>query len=301
MFSGILNIDKPLGMTSHDVVSEVRRLLRIRRVGHTGTLDPEATGILLLCIGRATKFARFFENLEKTYWAVLQLGSCTDTQDATGTVSSTYTVHTYTASAIQRTLEVFRGPIKQVPPMYSAVKHQGQRLYRLARRGKTVTRQARDIFIRHLDCLELRHTKMTLSIACSKGTYIRTLGECIGLELGCGAHIVHLQRCRVGPFTQQESWSLHDLTTLIRSGKGEQALIPLADALSFLPSCVLSLQHYNVLCTNPSELVPQLTPELDELPQHNSSYRLCDPSHRTVAVLQRQMSPSQSWKIYVTV
>src|ERR687884_1378978 len=154
MLSGILNLDKPRGMTSHDAVAAVRRILGIKAVGHTGTLDPEASGVLVLCLGEATRFARFFENLEKTYWTVLQLGVCTDTQDATGTVTRQHEVPPFTRAQIHNVLARFQGALQQVPPMYSAVKYRGQRLYHLARQGQTVARQARTISVRQLELLE---------------------------------------------------------------------------------------------------------------------------------------------------
>jgi len=236
MFNGILNLDKPRGMTSHDVVAAVRRIIGIRAVGHTGTLDPEASGILVLCLGNATKFARFFEALEKTYWTVIQLGLCTDTQDATGIVTRQCAVPPLTSAQICNVLDRFRGSLQQIPPMYSAIRYRGQRLYRLARQGQTVARQARSIFVRHLELLEQRETQLTLSITCSKGTYIRTLGEDIGLALGCGAHVLHLQRCRVGPFALQSACSLDALRQHVHAGTLSHVLIPVPEALSFLPT-----------------------------------------------------------------
>ena len=187
MYSGVLMMDKPHGMTSHDVVAAVRRCLGMRAVGHTGTLDPEASGLLLLCLGRGTKFARFFEALEKTYWAVMRLGVCTDTQDATGSVTRQCDVATVEKAQVETVLAQFRGAIQQVPPMYSAVKHRGQRLYHLARQGQIVPRDPREVFIRRLELLHVEGPWVTLSVTCSKGTYIRTLCEDIGLALGYGA------------------------------------------------------------------------------------------------------------------
>ena len=232
MLNGILNLDKPRGITSHDVVAAVRRILGIRAVGHTGTLDPEASGVLVLCLGSATKCARFFEGLEKTYWTVLQLGLCTDTQDATGTVTRQCEVPPLTQPQIRNVLGRFQGVLQQVPPMYSAVKYRGQRLYHLARQGQTVARQARTISVRQLELLEQRGTQLTLSITCSKGTYIRTLGEDIGLALGCGAHVVHLQRCRVGPFALRNACSLDALRRYVHAGTLSHVLIPVTEALS---------------------------------------------------------------------
>jgi len=247
MLNSVVSLDKPRGITSHDVVAAVRRILGIRAVGHTGTLDPDASGVLVLCLDSATKFARFFEILEKTYWTVIQLGLCTDTQDATGTVTRQCEVPSLTRIHICNVLDRFQGPLQQVPPMYSAVKYRGQRLYRLARQGQTVVRQARSIFVRHLELLEQRESQLTLSITCSKGTYIRTLAEDIGLALGCGAHVVHLQRCCVGPFSLQGACSLDALRQHVHTGTLSQVLIPVTEALAFLPSFALTSQQYDYL------------------------------------------------------
>jgi tRNA pseudouridine55 synthase len=301
MLSGILNLDKPRGMTSHDMVAAVRRILGMRAVGHTGTLDPEASGVLVLCLGESTRFARFFETLEKTYWTVLQLGICTDTQDATGTVTCQREVPPFTRTQLHDVLDSFQGLGQQVPPMYSAVKYCGQRLYRLARQGKTVTRQARDIFIRRLELLDQRGTQITLSVTCSKGTYIRTLGEDIGLALGCGAHVLHLQRCRVGHFSLQGACSLQILHQQVYAGTLSHVLIPVTEALSFLPSLMLTAQQYDDLCIRQGRALSTILDTLPPLSEHTSGYRLCIPSQRTVAVIQRPLSPpdGRKWKLYV--
>jgi tRNA pseudouridine55 synthase len=301
MLSGIINLDKPRGMTSHDAVAAVRYILGIKAVGHTGTLDPEASGVLVLCLGKATQFARFFENLEKTYWTVLQLGVCTDTQDATGTVTRQQEVPPLTSTQLHTVLARFRGALQQVPPMYSAVKYHGQRLYRLARQGKTVARQARDIFVRRVDLLDQRATQITLSVTCSKGTYIRTLGEEIGLALGCGAHVLHLQRCRVGHFSLQGACSLSVLQQQVRAGTVSHILIPVTEALSFLPSLMLTLQQYDDLCIRQGSALATILASLQPVPQHAFGYRLCIPSRKTIAVIQRQLSPAKisKWKLYI--
>ena len=300
MLNGILNLDKPRGITSHDAVAAVRRIIGIRAVGHTGTLDPEASGILVLCLGSATKFARFFETLEKTYWTVIQLGLCTDTQDATGTVTRQCEVPPLTHVQLRNVLDRFQGPLEQIPPMYSAVKYRGQRLYHLARQGQTVARQARAIFVRHLKLLEQRGTQLTLSITCSKGTYIRTLSEDIGLTLGCGAHVVHLQRCRVGSFSLLGACSLDALRQYVHAGALSQVVIPVTEALSFLPALTLTPQQYDDLRTQQGRVVSTILDTMQPLSQHASCYRLCVQSQRTVAVIQRQLSPSEKWKLYVT-
>jgi tRNA pseudouridine55 synthase len=301
MLSGILNLDKPRGMTSHDAVAAVRRSLGIQAVGHTGTLDPDASGVLVLCLGGATPFARFFENLEKTYWTVLQLGVCTDTQDATGTVTHQRAVPPLTPAQLRNVLDRFQGAIQQIPPMYSAVKYRGQRLYHLARQGKTVPRQARDIFVRRLELLDQRATQITLGVACSKGTYIRTLAEDIGLALGCGAHVVHLQRCRVGHLSLQSACSLRILQHHVQAGTESCLIIPVTEALSFLPSLMLTPQQYDDLCIRQGGALPPILDTIHSLPHHASGYRLCVPPQKTVAVIQHQLSPAKisKWKLYV--
>jgi len=301
MLSGILNLDKPRGMTSHDVVAAVRRILGIKAVGHTGTLDPEASGVLVLCLGEATQFARFFEYLEKTYWTVLQLGICTDTQDATGTVTRQHEVPPFTPIQLHNVLARFQGALQQVPPMYSAVKYRGQRLYRLARQGKTVPRPARDIFVRRVELLEQRATQITLSITCSKGTYIRALGEDIGLALGCGAHVLHLQRCRVGHFSLQDASSLSILQQQVRAGTVSYTLMSVTEAMSFLPSLMLTAQQYDDLRIRRGSALATILDTLQPVPQQAAGYRLCIPSQKTVAVIQRQLSPAKisKWKLYV--
>jgi tRNA pseudouridine55 synthase len=301
MLSGILNLDKPRGMTSHDVVAVVRRSLGLQAVGHTGTLDPDASGVLVLCLGRATQFARLFENLENTYWTVFQLGVCTDTQDATGTVTQRREVPPLTPTQLHNILDRFQGTLQQIPPMYSAVKYHGQRLYHLARQGKTVTRQARDIIVRRLELLEQRATQITLGVTCSKGTYIRTLAEDIGLALGCGAHVVHLQRCRVGHFSLQNACSLRTLQHHVQAGTVSGLITPVTEALSFLPSLMLTAQQYDDLCIRQRSALTPLLDTIHSLPQQDSGYRLCISPQKTVAVIQRQLSPAKmsKWKLYV--
>lgn len=298
MLSGMLYVDKPRGMTSHDVVAAIRRLTGVRAVGHTGTLDPEASGVLVLCLGRATKLARFFEDLDKTYWTVLCLGICTDTQDATGTAVQQCAVPALSGKDVQSVLARFTGLVKQIPPMYSAVKYHGQRLYRLARQGKTVERPARNICIRRLELLDLRGPWMTLSITCSKGTYIRTLCEDIGLALGCGAHMVHLQRCRVGTIGLRGTLSLEYLRQRSCEGTWETLLVPTAQALEFLPALRLTPQQYEDFQVRQSgalAAILSLTPQQGALAP---CYRVCTPWQSTIAIIQRQASSPERWKLY---
>lgn len=295
MPSGVLCIDKPRGLTSHDVVDFVRRLVGRRSVGHTGTLDPEASGVMLLCIGRATKFARFFEGLDKSYWTVMQLGACTDTQDATGNVTCQHTVPPLSPQQVNHILPLFIGAIKQTPPMYSAVKFQGKRLYQLARRGQTVARQPRQVYIQQCNLLDLRGTQVTLRVICSKGTYIRTLCEDIGLAMGYGAHMVHLQRCAVGSFALTQAYTLDDLDCLNRQGRLDERLIPLVRALDFLPVLNLNSQQYQILQKKQGRGLAEIFAALPE--PAAESYRLCVQSQEPFAVLHRRTANHHGWKL----
>ncbi len=298
MQSRILNIDKPSGMTSHDVVTMARKRFGMRAVGHTGTLDPAASGVLLLCLGRATKFAHFFEVLDKSYWTVLELGTCTDTQDATGEVTQTCAVPPLHREQIERVLEQFRGSIDQVPPMYSAVKHQGQRLYKLARQGQVVKREPRQVHIRRLELLHIHGTRLTLSVTCSKGTYIRTLCEDLGVALGYGAHMATLQRCRIGHFSLAQAGSLACLNshTHANSCESMRGLSPLSHALTFLPSLMLTPPQYQAIQAGQGGALPMILSSAHAQPLTFPSYRLCLPQDRTVAVMHRRTP--ERWKLY---
>ncbi|MDE2060464.1 MAG: tRNA pseudouridine(55) synthase TruB [candidate division NC10 bacterium] len=233
--SGVLNINKPGGMTSHDVVDVVRRLLKMRRVGHTGTLDPRATGVLPLCIGRATRIAQFLTQADKEYLITMRLGITTDTLDADGKVLS-QTDHVDVDSArLREVLESFVGEIQQVPPLFSAKKHHGERLYRLARRGETVERQPIAVRIHELTLLEIDFPFVRFRVSCSKGTYARTLCDDIGRILGCGAHLYALTRVRSGRFLVDDALTLEQLEQTVMEGRIRDVLIPIGEALGHLP------------------------------------------------------------------
>lgn len=208
--NGIVIIDKPADWTSQDVVSKLRGFLHTKRIGHGGTLDPMATGVLPVFVGRATRGVEFFEHAEKTYEAVLRLGVLTDTEDITGTVLEERPV-CVTGDQLETVLAQFRGDILQIPPMYSALKVNGQKLYDLARKGKEVERQPRPITIHELVCLEFTGQTARLRVHCSKGTYIRTLCKDIGLALGCGGCMESLRRVQAGEYTIEEAVRLEDL------------------------------------------------------------------------------------------
>jgi len=208
--NGIVIVDKPTDWTSQDVVSKLRGVFQTRRIGHGGTLDPMATGVLPVFVGRATRGVEFFEHAEKAYEAVLQLGITTDTEDISGTVLEEKPV-SITKELFLAALEGFRGEIQQIPPMYSALKVNGQKLCDLARKGKEVERKPRTITIHRLECLDFTGTSARLLVHCSKGTYIRTLCKDIGEALGCGGCMAQLRRVLAGAYTIEEAVPLADL------------------------------------------------------------------------------------------
>ena len=208
--NGIVIIDKPQGWTSQDVTARLRRVFNTRRIGHGGTLDPMATGVLPVFVGRATRGVEFFEHAEKTYETVLQLGITTDTEDTTGTVLEEKEVN-ITSEKVAEVLQAFRGEILQIPPMYSALKVNGQKLCDLARKGREVERKPRPITIHELTLLETGETTLRLRVRCSKGTYIRTLCKDIGESMGCGGCMAELRRVTAGEYTIQESVPLLQL------------------------------------------------------------------------------------------
>lgn len=208
--NGIVIVDKPQGWTSQDVTARLRRVYATRRIGHGGTLDPMATGVLPVFVGRATRGVEFFEHAEKTYETVLLLGRTTDTQDVTGTVLAEKPVHLSPAD-MERVLPRFRGDILQVPPMYSALKVNGKKLYELARKGQEVERQPRPITVFELTNLGFDGTRLSLRVKCSKGTYIRTLCQDIGEALGCGGCMEALRRVRAGEYGIEDAVPLEQL------------------------------------------------------------------------------------------
>ena len=256
---GVLVINKPAGQTSHDVVARARTLLGVPKVGHTGTLDPAATGVLVLCLGKATRIAEYLMNMDKAYRAVLRLGVATDTQDATGTVVGRVAETLPDQAAIVAAMDRFIGRRQQVPPMYSAVKVQGVPLYKAARAGRTVSRSPREFTVHSLEVRSIAPTgppppatvgvgkapsagpsptmvDVTFDVICSKGTYVRTLCADIGELLGVGGHLASLERRRVGRFCIEQALSLDELAGLADRGAVETRLYTLAAALADLPA-----------------------------------------------------------------
>ncbi len=233
---GILNINKPTGMTSHDVVAAIRRMLKQKRVGHAGTLDPSASGVLPICIGQATRVAEYLSESGKAYQADIVFGIVTDTYDAEGSVIRTTDVTNLTLAQIERALPHFLGSHMQLPPPYSAIKIAGQPAYKRARAGEEVSLQPRLVEITTLTIISWNPPRLTLAIECSKGTYIRSLAYDLGEYLGCGAHLGALIRTRSGPFTLAESISLAQLSEAAQSGIVANYLYPLDIALQAYPA-----------------------------------------------------------------
>ncbi|MGR2740690.1 tRNA pseudouridine(55) synthase TruB [Billgrantia sp. Q4P2] len=233
--NGVLLLDKPKGASSNHALQRARRLLQAQKAGHTGTLDPMATGLLPVCLGEATKFSAHLLEADKVYRTRVQLGAVTDTGDAEGEVIERCEVPPLTTEDIEQVLERFRGEIDQTPPMYSALKHQGRKLYELAREGKSVERAVRRVTVYDARLLAFEGAAFELEARVSKGTYIRTLAEDIGRALGCGAHITALRRLATGPFGSGGMLALEDLEALPGQSEREATLLPVDVLVAHLP------------------------------------------------------------------
>ena len=237
---GILLIDKPAGWTSHDVVAKARRLCRQRRIGHTGTLDPMATGLLVLCLGRATRLVEYITAHDKRYEGVIVLGATTDTDDAEGAVIAEHPAPPVN-HAMLRALEArFTGNLQQQPPAYSAVKVAGQRAYSVARAGGEVTLAARPIVVHSLELRDLGGGRLAATVGCGPGTYIRSLARDIGAALGCGAHLAALRRTASGGFSIADAFSLEQVERISAAGRLGDALLPADEGLVGMPAALLA-------------------------------------------------------------
>jgi tRNA pseudouridine55 synthase len=224
---GILNINKPQGMTSFGTVAAVRRLTREQRVGHAGTLDPEATGVLPICLGKGTKITEFLADKAKVYRAQIELGRATDTYDSSGRTTQQGDPSVVNEAQLKPALAAFLGVTQQIPPMYSALKYHGKRLYELARAGIQVKRRSRPVRIDRLELIEWQPPLVTIEVVCGKGTYIRSLAHDLGQVLGCGASLKSLSRLRSGPFDIRDAVSLTQLEDASRHGYWQQLVYPL--------------------------------------------------------------------------
>ncbi len=239
--SGILVVDKPVGLTSHDVVEIIRKGTNIRRAGHTGTLDPRASGVLVVLIGPAVRLSEFVSAADKRYQAIIRLGGATDTYDADGRfIGQARTPVNITEAQFNEVLQRFVGEIEQTPPPYSAVKVQGRRAYEMARQGEEVELAPRKINVYHLEVLEWAPPEVVVDVHCSSGTYVRSLANDLGVALGCGAYLVGLRRTKSGRFTLRDATPLRKLQESFVTGNWYQYLIPAAEALADWPAVELN-------------------------------------------------------------
>jgi tRNA pseudouridine55 synthase len=238
--SGLLNVDKPAGVTSHDVVDAIRRVSGQRKVGHAGTLDPLATGVLLVCLGQATRVSEYLMAGQKRYRATIVLGTTTDTYDADGKAVSSGGRTDFERAEIEEALEHFQGRIEQVPPMYSAIKRNGRPLHRLAREGETVDRPPRSVAVHEFAVVDWTSPSLIADVVCSPGTYVRSLAHDLGQRLGSGAYLAALVRLRSGRFSLEQAASLERLEEAFQHGQEDQFLIPLDEALLDWPAMVVN-------------------------------------------------------------
>lgn len=238
--SGVLVVDKPVGMTSHDVVEAIRRGTGIRRAGHTGTLDPRASGVLVILIGPAVRLSEYVSASDKRYQAIIRLGSSTDTFDADGKFVQSNQPVNVTEEQFEKILKNFEGEIEQTPPPYSAVKVGGRRAYDMARQGEEVSLEPRKIQVHHLEVLEWAPPEVVVDVHCSSGTYVRSLANDIGVQLGTGAYLVGLRRTKSGRFSLRDATPLRKLQEAFQAGNWYQFLIPAAEALADWPAVELN-------------------------------------------------------------
>lgn len=290
--NGIVVVDKPAGISSAGVVSRIKKLFQARKVGHTGTLDPFATGVLICCINRATKLSRFFLKGDKTYEAEMVLGAATDTQDATGAIVEKFPVGDIPEEKIKETAARFVGAITQVPPVYSALKHRGTPLYKLARRGRAVEKPARCVQIHELKILDVRLPVIRFIVSCSSGTYIRTLCADLGKRLENGAHLKTLRRIASSSFTIDDATGLEELTHLKEAGRLNKAVVSMNEALPLMPAAVAE-QPIADKIKNGVKLTHKDLPVPPQLVDQEA-FKVIDPDGRLVAVL----APSTTMAAY---
>jgi len=301
MIHGIINIYKEPGYTSHDVVAKLRGILKQKKIGHTGTLDPAAEGVLPVCLGKGTKLCDMLTDKRKTYRAVLLLGVKTDTQDTTGTVlweSSKESLEAVTKKDVLETAESFIGPYEQIPPMYSALKVNGKKLYELAREGKEVERKARPVEIYDLKVESIELPRVTMTVDCSKGTYIRTLCHDIGEKLGCGGCMEKLIRTRVDRFRASESLTLSDAERLAAEGKLEDYVVPVDEMFASCPAFYSDSEELDKLLQNGNPFGGRFVPAKvsAEVSEKGTSWlRVYDSCRRFIGIYEYQSSKKQ-WK-----
>lgn len=256
MINGVLNVWKEAGFTSHDVVAKLRGILHQKKIGHTGTLDPDATGVLPVCLGKGTKLCDMLTDETKTYEALLHLGLATDTQDMSGTVTAEAPVSA-TEEEVRACIASFVGEQQQIPPMYSALKVNGKKLYELAREGIEIERKARTVHFYKIDILEVKLPLVRMEVTCSKGTYIRTLCHDIGEKLGCHGCMEQLIRKRVGQFEKEGAHTLNEIAAIVNEERLAEILVPVDEIFTKLRSFVTADDHAGKLAENGNPLKPE--------------------------------------------
>ena len=296
MIHGIINVYKEKGFTSHDVVAKLRGIVGQKKIGHTGTLDPDATGVLPVCLGKATKLCDLLTDKNKTYEAVLLLGKTTDTQDITGEVLEEKSTEALTEEKVREAIEGFIGDYEQIPPMYSALKVNGKKLYELAREGKVIERKARPVKILDIQILEIDLPKVRMEVSCSKGTYIRTLCHDIGEKLGCGGCMESLIRTRVSTFRIEDAKTLDEIETLKQEGKLAELLVPIDAMFPFYPKITVK-DDWKAFAKNGNPLDLKMLKEAcgqDE----ETQVRLYDESGKFIAIYQWKEKKYQIVKMF---
>lgn len=290
LLSGVLPVNKPTGMTSHDVVAKLRRLLGTKKVGHTGTLDPEVTGVLPICIGKATRLSDFIMEMPKVYQGQMTLGISTATQDFSGEIIEEQKVKDLTENKIYEVFQTFIGEIQQIPPMYSSIKVKGKKLYELARMGKEIERQPRKVTIYDLKItfidLDSEYPKIDFNVTCSKGTYVRTLCYDIGQKLGFPAHMSRLTRTKSGPFTIDQSYSLEEIEKFIDINQIQDIIVSMANSLPHYLEIVLIDQDIENKVFN-GQII-----ELDSLKTFGGIVKVLDYEGNLVALYEKQENNS---------
>lgn len=282
MINGILNIYKEKGYTSHDVVACLRKITGQKKIGHTGTLDPDAEGVLPVCLGRATKVCGMLTDTDKTYEAVLLLGKTTDTQDVSGNIINEKDTEEVSVGKVKECIKSFIGEYDQIPPMYSALKIRGKKLYELAREGKTVERKSRKVHIYGIRIKGISIPRVCMEVDCSKGTYIRTLCNDIGEEIGTGGCMETLLRTRVGRFSIKESVRLREVEEAVKSGDLRRLLLPLDEVFTDLEKAVVKDDAASLAYNGNSLFGGQVL--VTELPKSGQQFRMYDRHGRFIGI-----------------
>ena len=284
MMHGIINVYKEKGFTSHDVVAKLRGIVGQKKIGHTGTLDPDATGVLPVCLGKATKLCDLLTDKDKIYEAVMLLGKTTDTQDITGEILEERSTESLTEEKVREEIESFIGDYDQIPPMYSALKVNGKKLYELAREGKVVERKARPVKILDIRIIEMDLPRVRMEVSCSKGTYIRTLCHDIGEKLGCGGCMESLIRTRVSAFQIKDAKTLAEIEALKQEGMLEKILVPIDEMFLSYPKITVK-DDWKAFAKNGNPLELKMLKEADGQNEENQ-VRLYDEAGKFIAIYQ---------------